>query len=367
MTDKFWYKVARTIVKAGRFPFPISDTLIDLLKNLMNEEQANFILNFKKPSLTLEEIKENSDLEENSIIKMLNELMYRGIIIGAMSNSAGAMVYRLMPMFPGIFEYQFLRGTKTEKDKQIARLFEDLFQEMSDGAQKNYESVLKMFKDAPATDRTIPVEEEVEVGTETTIPYENIKNYVEEYDDITLVNCYCRHEKELINDPCKINAPKRNCFLFGKSAIFGLEQEFGERVTKEDALRIFREAEDHGLVHKVFHVHSDPNRKIEAICNCCSCCCGMFQMYYRGVMPLHTISSYLAKVDEEVCIGCGTCIEKCPMETIDLEDSIANVNDEKCIGCGVCAHHCPEGAIHLERIGSRHVFIPPKKLKTELS
>jgi len=367
LTDKFWYKVARTIVKAGRFPFPISDTLIDLLMNLMTQEQANFILNFKKPSLTLEEIKENSDLEENSIIKMLNELMYRGIIIGAMSNSAGAMVYRLMPMFPGIFEYQFLRGTKTEKDKQIARLFEDLFQEMSDGAQKNYESVLKMFKDAPATDRTIPVEEEVEVGTETTIPYENIKNYVEEYDDITLVNCYCRHEKELINDPCKINAPKRNCFLFGKSAIFGLEQEFGERVTKEDALRIFREAEDHGLVHKVFHVHSDPNRGIEAICNCCSCCCGMFQMYYRGVMPLHTISSYLAKVDEEVCIGCGTCVEKCPMETIDLEDSIANVNDEKCIGCGVCAHHCPEEAIFLERIGPRHIFIPPMKLKTSLS
>ena len=52
---------------------------------------------------------------------------------------------------------------------------------MSDGAQKNYESVLKMFKDAPATDRTIPVEEEVEIGTETTIPYENIKDYVEKY------------------------------------------------------------------------------------------------------------------------------------------------------------------------------------------
>jgi len=367
LTDKFWYKVARTIVKAGRFPFPISDTLIDLLKNLMNEEQARFLLNFKKSSLTLEEIKKRSELDENSIIKMLDELMYTGIIIGAMSNSFGVMVYRLMPIFPGIFEYQFLRGTKTEKDKKVARLFENLFQEMSIGAQKNYESILNMFKDAPATDRTVPVEKEVEVGTEMTIPYENIKKYVEEYDDIALANCYCRHKNELINDPCKIKAPTKNCFLFDKSAKFAIEQEFGERVTKEDALRIFREAEDHGLVHKVFHVHSDPNRGIEAICNCCSCCCGMFQMYYRGVMPLHTISSYLAKVDEEVCIGCGTCVEKCPMETIDLEDSIANVNDEKCIGCGVCAHHCPEGAIHLERIGSRHVFIPPKKLKTELS
>ncbi|MFX1317483.1 MAG: hypothetical protein ACFE9T_16595, partial [Promethearchaeota archaeon] len=130
MTNKFWYKVARTIVKAGRFPFPISGTLIYLLKNLMSEKQARFILYFKKPSLTLEEIKKKSELDENIIIKMLDELMYTGIIIGAMSNSAGVMVYRLMPIYPGIFEYQFLRGTKTEKDKKVARLFENLFKEM---------------------------------------------------------------------------------------------------------------------------------------------------------------------------------------------------------------------------------------------
>ncbi|MFX1410544.1 MAG: 4Fe-4S binding protein [Promethearchaeota archaeon] len=364
MIDKFWYKVARTIVKAGRFPFPISETLIDLLKNLMNEKQASFILYFKKPSLTLEEIKKRSELDENSIIKMLDELMYLGIIIGAMSNSAGLMVYRLMAIYPGIFEYQFLRGTKTEKDKKVARLFENLFKEMSTGSQKNYQSIINMFKDAPATDRTVPVEKEVELGTESTLPFEDIRKYIEYYDDIALANCYCRHKNELINVSCKIKAPKKNCFLFDKSAKFAIEQEFGERITKEDALRIFREAEDHGLVHKVFHVHSDPNRGIEAICNCCSCCCGMFQMYYRGVMPLHTISSYLAKVDDELCIGCGTCVEKCPMETIDLEDSLANVNDDKCIGCGVCAHHCPEEAIHLERIGPRHIFVPPKKLKS---
>jgi ferredoxin len=53
------------------------------------------------------------------------------------------------------------------------------------------------------------------------------------------------------------------------------------------------------------------------------------------------------------------------METIDLDDTVANINESKCIGCGVCAHHCPEEAIHLERIGPRHVFIPPKKIEVE--
>ena len=135
-------------------------------------------------------------------------------------------------------------------------------------------------------------------------------------------------------------------------------------IDPETIISALNEAENEGLVHKVFHVHSDTNKGIEAICNCCKCCCGVINMYYRGAAPIHTMSSYLAHVNEDSCIGCGTCVEKCSMETIDIDDSIAHVNDAKCIGCGVCAHFCPEEAINLERIGPRHVFIPPKKIKT---
>ena len=81
-------------------------------------------------------------------------------------------------------------------------------------------------------------------------------------------------------------------------------------------------------------------------------------------MPYHCYTNYLAKVDEETCTGCGTCIEICPMQTIDLVDIIAKVNDSKCIGCGLCAHHCPEEAIELKRIENREVFIPPPRIKT---
>ena len=105
MTDKFWYKVARTISKSGVFPVPINDIVIELLQNLLTEEQAKFILIFKKPSMTLEQIKQRIDMEEKTLLKMLDTLMYGGIIIGAMSKSAGVMVYRLMGLFPGIFEY----------------------------------------------------------------------------------------------------------------------------------------------------------------------------------------------------------------------------------------------------------------------
>ena len=365
MTDKFWYKVARTIVKAGVFPVPISNTLIELLQTLLTEEQAKFVLIYRKPSMTLEQIKQRIDMDEQSILKMLDALMQNGVIVGTRSRTTKILVFRLMGIYPGIFEYTFLRGTTLERDKKLAELFEKLFVEISKGTQKNYDNIINVFKGLPPTDRTLPVEKEVEVGTETVMPFEEIKKYVEEYDDIALVHCYCRHAKDLINDPCKLGASKTNCFLFDKTAIFGIEQGFGKPVSKEEAIKILREAEDEGLVHKVFHVHSDTNRGIEAICNCCNCCCGMINMYYRGASPIHTMSSYIANVDEELCIGCGTCVEKCPMETIDLEDTIAVVNEDKCIGCGVCDHHCPEEAMHLRRIGPRHVFIPPKKIKVD--
>ncbi len=81
-------------------------------------------------------------------------------------------------------------------------------------------------------------------------------------------------------------------------------------------------------------------------------------------MPYHCYTSYLAKVIDDICIGCGTCVEKCPMEAIELEDAIAVVNESRCIGCGVCVHHCPEDAMELERTGNREVFVPPPRIKT---
>ena len=64
-SEKIWKKAAQTIVKAGYVPFPINDNLINLLKVLMTEEQAEFVHQvFKKASLRMDQIKERTDLEK---------------------------------------------------------------------------------------------------------------------------------------------------------------------------------------------------------------------------------------------------------------------------------------------------------------
>jgi len=362
-SQDIWYKTARTIVKAGYMPFPISGTLIELLKILITERQAEFIQVFKKqPNLTLDQIKENCKLKEEEIKQILNDLMHEGVITGTESRSAGVMIYRLMPPFPGLFEFTLMRGKSGEKEKKLAKLFDTLFEEIKDGTQKNYNNIVKQFKQFPAIDRVVPVEQEVEVQQELVLPPEEVSKIVEEYDDIALTTCYCRHEKDLLDRPCEVTDIRKNCLLFGKTAKFAIEQEFAESISRDEVKKILKEAEEEGLVHKTFHVHLKPERGIEAICNCCKCCCGIFQLYYQGAMPLHTLTSYIAEINEEDCVGCGVCVEKCPMETIDLVDDIAIINTEKCIGCGACVHQCPSDAIELNRTGLRDVYVPPPKL-----
>ena len=57
----------------------------------------------------------------------------------------------------------------------------------------------------------------------------------------------------------------------------------------------------------------------------------------------------VAKVDEEECTGCGTCVDECPQEAISLnDDDIAVVNEDECTDCGMCVDACPTEAISIE-------------------
>ena len=54
-----------------------------------------------------------------------------------------------------------------------------------------------------------------------------------------------------------------------------------------------------------------------------------------------------ARVDEELCIGCGKCLKPGHCDAIEMKEEKARVDEEKCIGCGVCPGLCPVGAIRL--------------------
>jgi heterodisulfide reductase subunit A len=55
-----------------------------------------------------------------------------------------------------------------------------------------------------------------------------------------------------------------------------------------------------------------------------------------------------ARVDQERCISCMTCVHACPFGApLPNIDRKAWIEAAKCMGCGICASECPARAIQL--------------------
>lgn len=52
-------------------------------------------------------------------------------------------------------------------------------------------------------------------------------------------------------------------------------------------------------------------------------------------------------INEETCIGCGSCIDTCPVEALSMVDEKAKCDADICVDCGACVDSCPVGAITL--------------------
>jgi len=66
----------------------------------------------------------------------------------------------------------------------------------------------------------------------------------------------------------------------------------------------------------------------------------------------------IADVDEDLCVGCGVCVEICPYGARELDKArgIVTVNPVLCEGCGACAAGCPSGAITHANFSAKQIL-----------
>ena len=379
MSEAKYKKVAQAILKVGGLPVPISDTFLEIIKLLLgdDEEEIDMILAFsRKASQSLEQLQQRTGLSEEKILDLTDRLAKKGFLFNQPS-STGIKVFRLLPIVNvGLFEYTFMKKLEvTERNKKIAELFTTLFQGLDDMIQEGYDNIIPSLLKAPAVDRTIPlyvneptgkeilitVNQDIEVPTEKIIPSQKIEEIVNKFDDIAVGHCFCRHHKDLEGEPCKQTDVRENCFTLGKSARHTSKHGFSRLVSQEEALDILKACREAGLVHKAYHLASDINKEEVAICNCCGdgCCPNSLK---GAFIPQNNASSFVAEINQELCTGCGTCVEKCHNAIIELnDDDKAERDEEFCIGCGVCAYFCPENAITLVEKKRIVNIIPPRK------
>ena len=124
--------------------------------------------------------------------------------------------------------------------------------------------------------------------------------------------------------------------------------------SNQKTLSILDKAEDAGFV-----LQPENTQKPNFICCCCGDCCNVLTTVKKFPRPVEYYhSNYFSKVDSEKCDLCWDCIEKCPMDALEMQDDAPSVDLDRCIGCGVCVSKCPANAIELKKKKSN--YVPPK-------
>jgi len=210
-------------------------------------------------------------------------------------------------------------------------------------------------------DIEIIIDETIGIPQETILPVQTIDELIEKWDDIAVGSCYCRNHQRVLGHPCKETNVKDSCFTFGKSARHTSKHGFSRLISKEEARDLMKQIRDDGLVYKAMHLYANPEKRVDAVCTCCSDCCPLSKGPMLG--PVANYTNYLAKINPDLCTGCGTCVEKCYHMIIEInEEGVAERDEEQCIGCGVCAYHCPENAISMIKTPLRIVRLMPNRL-----
>ncbi len=350
--EQVYQDLAEDLKKAGgAIPVIPNEEFYALLKDLVTPEEAAVAVRLSGKSTTAEAVAEEMGQPVEDVRSKLEHMADNGFLHSKKYDD-GVYRYSLLPLLPGIFEGQFYRGTKNERDYLIARRF------------KNYLEIIQDLRDSlpeplppPETSyfRVLPVGEEV-VPKKDVLPFAELLKYVEKTQAITVGTCFCRHHAVLLDEADDCGVSHKNCMAFGEMAVYAAERMNGRMVDKQEAIEILKRAEEEGLVH----CSANTSEELVFICNCCSCHCGILRMA-KAASPASAMltSGYYAKVDEDLCTACETCLTRCPVNAISMGD-VAAVEDLQCIGCGLCVSTCPTEAIGL--VARPDVKIPPGTL-----
>ncbi|MDD2679701.1 MAG: DUF362 domain-containing protein [Candidatus Omnitrophica bacterium] len=65
---------------------------------------------------------------------------------------------------------------------------------------------------------------------------------------------------------------------------------------------------------------------------------GMGSATRKGKLEQH--SNVAPVIYQENCVGCGACVEACPVQAISMKDKKSHIDNAKCIGCATCIAAC---------------------------
>ena len=285
---------------------------------MLTDEEAELALKLgvRKPK-TLPEIVELSGLEEKKCEALLKEMSRKGLLEYNWENAAHEKQYVLPMYVPGCAEFFNMNAKILESNPEMGTFFEHM-------SRLPLEKITPFVPEGGAGIgmHVIPVEKAIEMENES-VDLEHISYWLSKYEGKYAASpCSCRRSRLTHDEGCA-DDPEGWCVAVGDMADYVVEtQKDGRYISKEEALEIFRQAEENGFVHQITNI--DGKDKIFAICNCNVNVCYALRTSQLFNTPNMSRSAYIAKVEKQNCVACGKCVEACPAGAVKLGQKLCD-------------------------------------------
>ena len=288
------------------------------LAGVLTDEEALLALKLgvRKPK-TLPEIVKLSGMEEKKCEALLEEMSRKGLLEYNWENAAHEKQYVLPMYVPGCAEFFNMNAKILESNPEMGTFFEHM-------SRLPLEKITPFVPEGGAGIgmHVIPVEKAIEMENES-VDLEHISYWLSKYEGKYAASpCSCRRSRLTHNEGCA-DDPEGWCIAIGDMADYVVEtQKDGRYITKEEALDIFKKAEENGFVHQITNI--DGKDKIFAICNCNVNVCYALRTSQLFNTPNMSRSAYVAKVEKQNCVACGKCVEACPAGAVKLGQKLCD-------------------------------------------
>lgn len=293
------------------------------LAGVMTDEMVDVALKMgvRKPK-TIEQLMKLTKMEREPLEKLLTEMAWTGIIEYNWENLDGKNPKHekrwVLPLFvPGSAEFLNMRKSQIDEHPEVAAFFERM-------TMLPLEKITPMVPPGGAGIgmHVIPVEKAIETENES-VDLEHISYWLSKYEGKYAKSmCSCRASRAKLGEGCGDDAESW-CIGVGDMADYIVETQRGEYITKDEALEIFKKAEDNGFVHQITNI--DGEQKIFGICNCNVNVCNALRTSQLFNTPNLSRSAYVASVESESCVACGRCEDACTRGTVDQAVAIDEV------------------------------------------
>ena len=342
------------------------DTSFDELMRRFTEDQAQAFLDMPwGKQFTAYEYAAESGRPYDECVETCAFFAHEGFLYR--KTTLDGTLYNQVAYVIGVAEYQ-MREVSACRDKDGG---------YNIGGMDRTAAVTDYLMSGTPVEITVPVSKDL-VTDSQILPYDDVEAIMRTKNKFAVGPCLCRYNAIVAaNEDCPsmedfltgkyedyfsplVNQRVETCLFFGHEAEYWIENGIGREITMDQALAYLQRSRDDGFVIQGMFM-----QETTAVCSCHGDSCGLLKQF-RVLEPAQTatmpsfsqVSHYQLDVDLDACIQCGTCVDRCPMHSIEMGEDGYPVVNEICVRCGQCGYVCP--------VGARTLSARPAELNAEL-